>query len=142
MVVRALSIDARTNPTMPVDPEEERILRFWTPVLLRVILVAAVVLMALGTGLALFVARDRVDPATFRHPVSVHVPLTTVLSEGIRGNANAIATLGLMVLTLVPLVRVAFCFLLFLKERSGIFAAFTAYVLAGLIAGILLGRIG
>jgi len=127
---------------MPVDPEEERILRLWTPVLLRVILVAAVVLMALGTGLTLFVARDHVDPATFRHPVSVRVPLLTVLSEGIRGNANAIATLGLMVLTLVPLVRVAFCFLLFLKERSGIFAAFTAYVLAGLIAGILLGRIG
>ncbi|HXZ89386.1 MAG TPA: DUF1634 domain-containing protein [Candidatus Binataceae bacterium] len=127
---------------MPVDPEEERILRLWTPVLLRVILVAAVVLMALGTGLTLFVARDHVDPATFRHPVSVRVPLLTVLSEGIRGNANAIATLGLMVLTLVPLVRVALCFLLFLKERSGIFAAFTAYVLAGLIAGILLGRIG
>ena len=142
MFARALSIDARTNPIMPVDPEEERILRLWTPVLLRVILVAAVVLMALGTGLTLFVARDHVDPATFRHPVSVRVPLLTVLSEGIRGNANAIATLGLMVLTLVPLVRVALCFLLFLKERSGIFAAFTAYVLAGLIAGILLGRIG
>jgi len=142
MVVRALSIDARMKPIMPVDPEEERILRFWTPVLLRVILVAAVVLMALGTSLTLLVARDHVDPASFRHPALVHMPLTAILSEVIEGDANAIATLGLMVLTLVPLVRVAFCFLLFLKERSGIFAAFTAYVLAGLIAGILLGRIG
>lgn len=142
MAVQALSIDARMKPIMPVDAEEERILRFWTPVLLRVILITAVVLMTLGTALALFVAHDHVSPAALRHPAYVHMSLTTILSEGIRGNPNAIATLGLMVLTLVPLVRVAFCFLLFLKERRGIFAAFTAYVLAGLIAGILLGKIG
>jgi uncharacterized membrane protein len=51
-------------------------------------------------------------------------------------------TLGLMVLTLVPLARVAFCFLLFVKERDGIYVAFTAYVLIGLVAGIVLGRVG
>ncbi len=141
MAAQALSI-ARTKPIMPVNPEEERILRFWTPVLLRIILITAVVLMAFGTGLALFVARYHIDPSSLRHAVAVQMRPTMVLSESIQGNPNAMATLGLMVLTLVPLVRVAFCFLLFLKERSSIFAAFTAYVLVGLIAGILLGKIG
>jgi uncharacterized membrane protein len=51
-------------------------------------------------------------------------------------------TLGLYVLTLVPLARVAFCFLLFIKERDYAYVGFTAYVLAGLIVGMLLGSAG
>jgi uncharacterized membrane protein len=43
-------------------------------------------------------------------------------------------TIGLLVLTLVPLGRVAFTFILFVKERKRIFALATAYVLAALIA--------
>ena len=38
--------------------------------------------------------------------------------------------------------RVSFTFVLFLKERDRIFAVATAYVLAALIAGVVLGRIG
>jgi uncharacterized membrane protein len=45
-------------------------------------------------------------------------------------------------LTLVPLARVAFCLMLFIKQRDLIYVAFTAYVLAGLIAGIMLGSTG
>ena len=45
-------------------------------------------------------------------------------------------------LTLVPLARVVFCFVLFIRERDYIYVAFTAYVLAGLIIGVLVGRIG
>ncbi len=50
--------------------------------------------------------------------------------------------IGLMVLTLVPLARVVFCLLVFLRERDLIYVLFTAYVLVGLILGIFLGRIG
>jgi len=37
---------------------------------------------------------------------------------------------------------VAFTFFLFLRERELVFVAATAYVLLGLIAGVVLGRIG
>ena len=65
------------------------------------------------------------------------------LVYGVRhGDPHAIMTFGLFILTLVPLARVAFTFLLFLKERDFVFVAATAYVLAGLIVGVVLGRIG
>jgi uncharacterized membrane protein len=51
-------------------------------------------------------------------------------------------TLGLMILTLVPLARVIFSLLFFIKTRNKPFVIFTAYVLAGLVVGVLLGRIG
>ena len=58
------------------------------------------------------------------------------------GNPHAVLTIGLFVLTLVPLARVAFCFFLFIRERDYTYVAFTAYVLAGLIVGVLVGSIG
>jgi uncharacterized membrane protein len=59
--------------------------------------------------------------------------------RALHGNPRSIMTLGLMILTLV---RVAFCLVFFIKTRNGAFVVFTAYVLAGLVAGVLLGRIG
>jgi uncharacterized membrane protein len=52
----------------------------------------------------------------------------------LEGDPHSIVTIGLLVLTLVPLGRVAFTFILFVKERKRIFALATAYVLAALIA--------
>jgi uncharacterized membrane protein len=68
--------------------------------------------------------------------------VATPIAATLRGEPRQTMTLGLMVLTLVPLARVAFCFLLFVKERDGIYVAFTAYVLIGLVAGVILGRVG
>ncbi len=63
--------------------------------------------------------------------------------DGMRqGDPHAIMTMGLYVLTLVPLVRVAFTFVLFLKEQDFVYVAATAYVLAGLVVGVMLGRVG
>ena len=42
----------------------------------------------------------------------------------------------------MPLARVAFMLVLFLKERDFIYVAATAYVLAALIMGVMLGRVG
>ncbi len=59
-----------------------------------------------------------------------------------QGQPHAVMIIGLYVLTLVPLARVAFTLVLFLKERDFIYVAATAYVLAALIMGVMLGRVG
>jgi uncharacterized membrane protein len=62
--------------------------------------------------------------------------------DAVQGDPRDIMTLGLVALTLVPLVRVAFTFVLFVREGDRAFIVATAYVLTGLIAGIVLGRVG
>jgi uncharacterized membrane protein len=62
--------------------------------------------------------------------------------SALHGDPHGVLTMGLFVLTLVPLGRVAFCFLLFIKERDYTYVGFTAYVLAGLVLGVILGRVG
>jgi len=118
--------------------EEDRILRVWTPILLRSILITAMVLLVAGLVLDYTYAPDYyVD----RYNAVMHGQLIGkekfgLLAERIReGNPHA-------VLTLVPLARVAFCFLLFIKERDYIYVGLTAYVLAGLIVGMMVGSAG
>ena len=124
---------------------ENRILRLWTPLILRSVLITASVTLLVGLVMSTrspdyFVSRFR----TVQSGQTVHVVLHwQALTTGIaHGNPHAIITLGLVVLTLVPIVRVAFTLVLFVKERDAVFVAATAYVLAALIAGVLLGRIG
>ncbi len=65
------------------------------------------------------------------------------LVDGMReGQPHSVLIIGLYVLTLVPLARVAFTFVLFIKERDFVYVAATAYVLAALIFGVVLGRVG
>jgi uncharacterized membrane protein len=125
---------------------EERILRVWTPVILRTILVGAIVILLFGLismawqSPGYYVARfHRLQ--TVGHPQN-RESVATLVSLSLKGESRPIMTLGLMVLTLVPLARVAFCFLLFVRERDGIYVAFTAYVLIGLVAGVILGSVG
>jgi uncharacterized membrane protein len=129
---------------MPVN-EEDRILRVWTPVLLRTVLIAASIMLVVGlTMMATHAPNYYVDRYKAVRSGRFHDPETfDQLLHGITaGDSHSIMTMGLFVLTLVPLGRVAFCFLLFIKERDLPYVGFTAYVLAGLIAGVLLGRIG
>jgi len=124
---------------------EDRILRIWTPILLRTILAAAVTLLT--AGLLVSIRHSSGDyssalQAIQQNSATVHRPAILLLAQAATGNAIAIVTLGLFVLTLVPFARVSFCFVLFLKQKSLVFATFTAYVLAGLVLGMLLGRIG
>ena len=125
--------------------EEDRILRVWTPILLRSILIAAMVLLVAGLILDYTYAPDYYVE---RYNAVMHGNLIgkenlALLVERIReGNPHTVLTLGLFVLTLVPLARVAFCFLLFIKERDYNYVGLTAYVLAGLIVGMMVGRAG
>ena len=125
--------------------EEDRILREWTPILLRSILIAAMILLVSGLILSYTFAPDYyVD--RYHEVQQGHLmgrEKFALLYGRIRaGNPHAVLTLGLFVLTLVPLARVAFCFILFIRERDYTYVALTAYVLAGLIVGVLVGSVG
>jgi uncharacterized membrane protein len=126
--------------------DEERILRVWTPVILRTILVAAIAILLIGL-LSIAWQSPGYYIERFHHLQKLGHPqyrdtIATLVAASLKGEPRPIMTLGLMVLTLVPLARVAFCFLFFAKERDFTYVAFTAYVLIGLVAGVVLGRVG
>ncbi len=125
--------------------DEDRILRVWTPILLRTILILAMITLIIGVVLTYTFAPDYyVD--RYRAVEQGHLigkEKFGLLLQRIReGNPHAVLTIGLFELTLVPLARVAFCFMLFIRERDWTYVAFTAYVLAGLIVGVLVGSVG
>jgi uncharacterized membrane protein len=126
--------------------DEEQILRAWTPILLRTILIAATLILTFGliyTGIkepAYYVNRYRlVQTGTATRPAENWLQL---VQGSLRGEAHSILTLGLLVLTLVPLGRVAFTLFLFIRECDVVYIAATAYVLTALVVGVMLGRIG
>jgi uncharacterized membrane protein len=132
-----------TQATATAD--EDRILRRWTPLILRAILIVSTVIMVAGIALSMAFAPDyyvgrfdaiRLGRLFGRESMSQ-------LVHGMRqGQPHAVMIIGLYILTLVPLARVAFTLVLFLKERDFIYVAATAYVLAALIMGVMLGRVG
>lgn len=125
--------------------EEDQILRKWTPLLLRTVLIISTMVLLVGLYLMVtkspgfYVQRIRSIQAGRLHPNESFVQ---DFSAALAGDPHSVMTLGLFILTLVPLARVAFCFLLFLKERDYTYVMLTAYVLIGLIGGVLLGKIG
>ncbi len=125
--------------------DEDRILRVWTPLLLRTILIAAISVMAIGLLLAYtyapgyYVLRYR---AVQHNQLIGKEKFVGLVDRVLSGQPHAVLTIGLFVLTLVPLARVAFCFLFFIKERDWTYVMLTAYVLIGLIVGVVIGRVG
>ena len=125
--------------------DEDRILRTWTPIILRSILLLSSIVMAVGIAQSLAFA-----PGFYVHrfhaiqhgQLHASETLAELLDEMRHGDPHGIMTIGLYLLTLVPLVRVAFTFFLFLKERDFVYVAATAYVLVALAAGVMLGRVG
>jgi len=125
--------------------DEDRILRLWTPILLRTIVIASMTTLSVGLVLSLVIApkyfEDRFHQVQMGHLIGPE-SLATIWSNLLARQPHAVLTTGLFLLTLVPLARVAFCLLLFIKERDFAYVGFTAYVFAALILGLLLGRIG
>src|SRR5271154_5262707 len=128
-----------------VTAEEDRILRTWTPLILRSMLILSSIVMAAGIGQSLAFA-----PGFYIHrfhtiqqgQLRLRENLVQLLETAVHGDPHGIMTTGLYLLTLVPLARVAFTFVLFLKERDFIYVAATAYVLTALVVGVMLGRVG
>jgi uncharacterized membrane protein len=126
--------------------EEDRLLHDWTPRILRGALAASALLLLVGlcvigaTAPDAYVARFR----ALRHGATPENAERAweVLRQALSGQGRAIVVCGLLVLTLVPIGRVAFCLLVFVRERDWLFSFLTALVLALLCLGVLLGRMG
>lgn len=134
-----------TTDIAAATAEEDRILRTWTPLILRVILIFSAIILVAGIAQAILVAPDfylRSFQAIQSGQLHVRESFAQLVDGMRQGDPHAIMTIGLYVLTLVPLVRVAFTFVLFLKEQDVVYIAATAYVLAGLVLGVMLGRVG
>jgi uncharacterized membrane protein len=127
------------------NADEDRILRVWTPLLLRTILIAAVIVLLIGLLLAYTYAPDYYVQrylAVQQNHLLGKEKFAGLIARCLTGQPHAVLTIGLFVLTLVPLARVAFCFLFFIKERDWTYVMLTAYVLIGLIVGVVVGRVG
>jgi uncharacterized membrane protein len=125
--------------------QEDRTLRVWTPVILRSILMVSTIVLIIGiVTMATSAPGYYVERFQAAQHGSTHLSeeWRQLASAAIRGDPHSITTIGLLVLTLVPLGRVAFTFFLFLRQGDRIFAVATAYVLIALIAGVMLGHIG
>ncbi len=120
-------------------------MRAWTPLLLRTVLAVAMLLLATGMLLAVvqspaqYVQRYQLVRAGQLHERQSLAELVRAMRAG---DPHSVLTLGLFVLSLVPLGRVSFCFLLFLRERDLTYVLLTAYVLLGLALGMWLGHAG
>lgn len=120
-------------------------MRVWTPVLLRTILITAATILIIGLILittkapGYYVARFH---AVQGGAIRQSMPFAELIRGALAGRPHEVLMVGLFVLTLVPLGRVAFCFLLFLKKRDYTYVLLTGYVLFGLALGVFLGRIG
>jgi uncharacterized membrane protein len=130
---------------MATTSREEAILREWTPIILRTLLIISTTVLAVGLMIigwsapSHYVARFHAAQHGRSH---IRQEWSQLGEAALRGDPHSILMMGLLVLTLVPLGRVAFTLILFLKERDRVFAIATAYVLAALILGVMLGRIG
>jgi uncharacterized membrane protein len=125
--------------------EEDRILRIWTPLILRCVLILSAIVMTVGIAQSVAFAPGfyvRRFHAVQQGQLHVRESFVQLLDEMRHGDPHGIMTIGLYLLTLVPLVRVAFTFALFLKERDFVYVIATAYVLAALAVGVMLGRVG
>ncbi len=102
-----------------------------------VALSAAVILF----GLALLVLRGGLDPSA---GIDAPRAFPHTLGDVIAGVAGleplAVISLGLLLMILTPVTRVATSILAFAAERDWRYVAISALVLAVLIAGFLLGR--
>ncbi|MBV8359619.1 MAG: DUF1634 domain-containing protein [Deltaproteobacteria bacterium] len=129
----------------PVSAEEDRILRLWTPILLRSIVIISMTVLIAGLVLTATIAPNyfvnRYHQIQLGHLLG-REHLATIWSNLVAGQPHAVLTVGLYLLTLVPLARVAFCLVLFIKTRDIAYIGFTAYVFAALIIGFLLGHVG
>jgi uncharacterized membrane protein len=123
----------------------DQILREWTPLILRTLLSISAAGLTIGL---IMIASSAPGHYVQRFHAAQHgrnniqQEWSQLGESALKGDPHSIMTIGLLVLTLVPLGRVVFTFILFLKEGDRIFALATAYVLAALIAGVMLGRIG
>jgi uncharacterized membrane protein len=131
---------------MTSGQDEDRILRVWTPIILRASVLISATLLLIGliamavNAPGFYVERIQEIRTEGRRAASEDWKALTV--QALHGHPRSILMFGLLMLTLVPLGRVAFTFVFFLKEGDRAFTLLTATVLLLLIVGVMLGRVG
>jgi uncharacterized membrane protein len=105
--------------------------------LLRVGVVAAAILVVVG-GVGLLLQRwDQVDRyGTFTGVAADLTSPASVVRAAFALDPAALVVLGLIVLILTPVARVAFALLAFTKQRDRLYVVFSAIVLAVLFFGL------
>jgi uncharacterized membrane protein len=113
--------------------------------LLRVGVLTSMVLVVIGTTMT-FLGHPRYvtnasSLAHLRHaPSSFPHTLSGVVDGVLAGSGPAVVMLGLMVLVITPVLRVAVSIALFAIERDRKFVVITSFVLLMLLASFVLGR--
>lgn len=97
---------------------------------------AAVILL----GLAIYLwrhASERLDFTAFRtHDTELNAP-STILTMALSLNGIAVMQLGVLLLVLTPIARVAFTLVIFLVRRDWLYVAIAAVVLVVLSLGLV-----
>jgi uncharacterized membrane protein len=108
-------------------------------VLLGGVLLAAAI-VALGLALLIFGQSQAAEPTTVAALIeqeSHATSLAAILAGAIAGRPTSLVRLGVLVLILTPVTRVAMTLVLFLAQRDRAFVALTSVVLVILILGLI-----
>ncbi|MEP6619074.1 MAG: DUF1634 domain-containing protein [bacterium] len=99
-------------------------------------------LVVLAGGIALL-SRHGFQPVAFHDQAQIASPLWSVhgiLRGAVALDSSAVIQLGLVLLILTPVARVAFSLIAFARQRDGLYVAITSVVLALLLFGFAWGR--
>ena len=126
--------------------DEDRFLRVWTPIILRASVLLSAVLLIIGLAVMAVTAPgfyvDRIHELRIEGRRAASEDWKALTVQAFHGHPRAILMFGMLLLTLVPLGRVAFTFFFFLKQGDLPFTLLTATVLLLLIVGMIVGRVG
>ena len=120
------------RPDVALEHRVATLLRLGALLAVAVVLVGAVLLLVRHWNDPLDHQVFRGEPRALRTPVGI-------VQEAMRPSGRAIVDLGLLLLVLTPITRVAFSIPAFLKRGDPLYAVVTAFVLAVLLYSLLGG---
>jgi uncharacterized membrane protein len=141
-----MTLDEKSSTTAPVDQEKVRRVEIVISTLLRVGVVTSLAIVVLGT-IVTFIHHPQyfTSPAELTRLTSLDgafpITFTQVFREFVQLRGEAIVVVGLALLVLTPVARVAVSILAFVYQRDWTFVAITAFVLAMLLLSFVLGRV-
>ena len=124
-------------PTVPPFEERERSVELTIGAMLRLGVVLAAVVAALGG--ALLLAREGGRPAdfaVFRGATGEYHDIRSIVAGATAGRSAAIVQLGLLLLIATPIMRVALSLVAFARLRDWTYVLLSAFVLAVLLYGL------
>lgn len=139
-----MTTEPRPMPSEPVDPRVRRV-ELLISNLLRCGVLVSLALIVLGTVVSFvhhpgdLVTADRLRELTHPGRPQPH-RIGEILARLAEFRGQALVTLGLLVLLLTPVARVAVSIAAFVYQRDRAFVGITSTVLAILLASIVLGQ--